>query len=291
MWMELKKSKKNKCILFWIALSLGCCLAASAQDPSNNMYYWLQIDDLKNDLAQIEQTMMDFPYAVTPSELRVCMINNKYALVYMAGKDPDAAILIQEKLVQHLKGKFPTSVVQYDHSQCFYTAYMFNKNNQAKFTKPSPPVKKKNPQKPVVHIHPDFQRATSPKKEATTMAKVVTDAMVQVLPEVSSQVFLSNLDINRITCMGDRPVKDIVYSAEKGVTTKINGSNAFIKLQMHQASPSAVPEVIDEPVELYVVCGNDNDVYTLIGVPKKIPAQWVQLVSKTGKHQKKPDVI
>ena len=177
-------------------------------------------------------------------------------------------------------------MVQYDHSQCFYTAYIFNKDNQLKFVKPSSPVKKVNPPKPVIHIHPDFQRGASPKKETPSSATVVTDAMVQVMPEVSSQVFLSNLDINRITCMGDRPVKDIVYSAEKGVTTKINGSNAFIKLQMHQASPSAVPEVIDEPVELYVVCGNDNDVYTLIGIPKKIPAQWVQLISKTGNIKK-----
>lgn len=286
MWMELKKSKKNKCAILWIGLLLVWCSTASAQNPTQDMDYWVQIDDLKNDLAQIEKTMMDLPDVVNPSELRVCLRDNKYALVHKAGKDRDAAILIQDKLSQHLKSKFSTSVVQYDPAQCFYTAYIFNKNNQVKFAKPSASVKKKDPTQPEVHIHPDFQRGASPKKETTNRAEVVMDSMVQVLPEVSIQVFLSNLDINRITCMGDRPVKDIVYSAEKGVTTKINGSNAFIKLQMHQASPSAVPEVIDEPVELYVVCGNDNDVYTLIGIPKKIPAQWVQLISKTGNIKK-----
>lgn len=44
--------------------------------------------------------------------------------------------------------------------------------------------------------------------------------------------------------------------------------------------------MIEDPVELYVVCGNENEVYTLIGVPKKIPAQWVQLASKAGSIKK-----
>ena len=86
MWMELKKSKKNKRMLFWIVLSLAWCFIASAQNPSQDIYYWVQIDDFKNDLAQIEKTLMDLPDAVLPSELRVCMQDNKYALVHRAAK-------------------------------------------------------------------------------------------------------------------------------------------------------------------------------------------------------------
>ena len=259
-----------------------------AENPVKDMYYWVQIDEPKDDLAQIEQSLIDMPEGIARNELRICMDGNKYALVHIAANDPDTASLIQEKVSQHLKNKVSTKVVQYDHAQCFYTAYMLHKDNRAKMPVPAKQTLKATPPKPAVHIYPDIQRPNKNAKDKnpTDRATIVANAMVQVLPEVSTQVYLSNLDINRITCMGDRPVKDIVYSAEKGITTKINGSNAFIKLQMHQALPSAVPEVIDDPVELYVVCGSGNDVYTLIGIPKKIPAQWVQLVSKTGNIKK-----
>ena len=287
MLMELKKSKKNKISTFLIGLSLVWCLSASAETPARNMDYWVQIDELKNDLAMIEKIVADLPDAVLQSELRICMADNQYALVYKAGKDSDAAALIQDKLSQHLKNKILTSVVPYDHSQCFYTAYMFNQKNKVKAIKPVSPTKKKNTAKSAVHLYPDLKKgATDTLNQATKSTTTIANATSQVLPEVASQVNLSNLDINRITCMGDRPVKDIIFSAEKGITTKINGSNAFIKLQLHQTSPGAVAEVIDNPVELYVVCGNENDVYTLIGVPKKIPAQWIQLVSKTGNIKK-----
>ncbi len=288
----LKRLKKNKTPILCFVLLLMLPFAAGAEIQDKEIYYWVRIDEKKDSLAAAQKIMADLPDEIKKDKLRICMVENEYALVYTGAKDPDAAFLIREKLSQHLNRNTKTDLVQYDPAQCFSTGHFLKKTPVKKHQKvPLPP---KQPQKAStlnasVHIYPDIGRYNKKGKkelETTDRTAVLSKSMVKILSEVSTQVYLSNLDINRITCMGNRPVKDVIYSVEKGITTKINGSNAFIKLQMHRNSLTSKPEVVDEPVELYVVCGNGNDVYTIIGIPKKIPAQWVQLVSKTDNIKK-----
>ena len=79
-------------------------------------------------------------------------------------------------------------------------------------------------------------------------------------------------------------IKDIVLSTEKGVTSKSDGSNAFIKFKIRKNSVTGDMSYITEPVELYVMCGSEGDTYTLIAQPKNITAQTIQLISN------KPDI-
>ena len=282
MSMALKKWKKNKFFLFWIMLAFIRPVCLSAENPVAGMHYWVQIDEPAENLAFIEKAIIDLPDEIDKSELRICMTDNRYALVHKASREADTAALIKEKLDHHLKNKMVTRIAQYDQSRCFYTAYLLNKENRTKEkTLADASPKSIESKTPAVHIRPDLNRFKINPKEITDSAMPLPNSTAQVLPAIATQVYLSNLDINRITCMGDRPVKDVIYSTEKGITTKINGNNAFVKLQLHQDFPSASPRVIEDPVELYVICGSENDIYTVIGIPRKIPAQWVQLVSKT----------
>ncbi len=102
---------------------------------------------------------------------------------------------------------------------------------------------------------------------------------VSILPEITTKVYLSNRDVNRITCMGGRPIKDIVYSKEKGISVKTDESNAFVKFLISRDSLSGALEYANVPSEFYVVCGEDT-VYTLIAMPRNIPAQAIELVSR-----------
>ena len=103
---------------------------------------------------------------------------------------------------------------------------------------------------------------------------------IQVMPEVTTKVSLSNRDINRITCPNGLLLKDAVYSTEKGISLKIEGSNAFLKYLIVKDAMSGENKYRSDPAELYIVCGNNNQIFTLIGIPRDIPAQHIQLVSK-----------
>ena len=103
---------------------------------------------------------------------------------------------------------------------------------------------------------------------------------IQVMPEVTTKVSLSNRDINRITCPNGLLLKDAVYSTEKGISLKIEGSNAFVKYLIVKDAMSGENKYRSDPAELYIVCGNNNQIFTLIGTPGDIPAQHIQLVSK-----------
>lgn len=288
----LKRLKRNKRLLTCLLLLLLAPLSAGAEGEGKESYYWVRIGDQKADLASIQKSLSDLPDEIERDNLRVCMIDGRYALVHFGGEDADSAYQVWEKLSQKLGGKIWVEMVTYDQDQCFSTAYFLLKpsgQNQSKNQASSNGEKEATDANPPIHIYPNtsgFSNQDEAEVETTDGASALAAIASQVLPEVTTQVSLSNLDINRITCMGDRPVKDVVYSVEKGITVEVNGSNAFIKLQMHQDSLSSKAEVIEDPVELYVVCGNENEVYTLIGVPKKIPAQWVQLASKAGSIKK-----
>ena len=93
----------------------------------------------------------------------------------------------------------------------------------------------------------------------------------KVLPEITTQVRLSNSDINRVICPVD--IKDVVYSEEKGVAVNLSGKNGFVKFLV--AKKDGKEMYSTTPSELYFVC--DGSVYTMIANPARIPAQSVEL--------------
>ncbi len=288
MWTELKRSKNNK-VWFVFGLLLLFVSNAKAADQGKESIYWVAIGDKQDNLSAVQEAITSLPEEIDKQELRICLDDKAYALVHTGAKDPDAAFLIREKLSRQLDKGLKTELVRYDPAACFATTHFLKKSvkkDAARNSSKSPPQADSAPE--AVHLRPapipydPADRAET----ATDQARVLPKSAVKVLPEISTQVYLSNLDINRITCMGDRPVKDVIFSAEKGVTTKINGANAFVKLQLRPDTLTAKPGVVEDPIELYVVCGSEKDVYTIIGIPRKIPAQWIQLTSKGGDIKK-----
>jgi conjugal transfer pilus assembly protein TraK len=98
-----------------------------------------------------------------------------------------------------------------------------------------------------------------------------------VIPEVSSQVSLSSSDANRIVC--SQEIRDVIFSAEKGVSVKAVGKNAFVKFRITRKDDREVYS--STPTELFVVCG--ESVYNLIVLPKRIPSQTIRLSPGTEK--------
>lgn len=99
-----------------------------------------------------------------------------------------------------------------------------------------------------------------------------------VLPDVTTRVRLSNTDVNRLVCPDG--IKDVVFSQEKGVKVKITDGNAFLKFQVIKKGEEMI--YTEVPSEFYVVCG--GDIFSLVGMPQRVPAQTIRLSS--GKRQK-----
>ena len=101
--------------------------------------------------------------------------------------------------------------------------------------------------------------------------KLPAEGSVTVMPEVAQPVELSSSDVNRITCQGE--IKDIVYSREKGITVKFSGRDAFVKFRTGLKDGKTTYSTT--PSEIFVVCG--ENVYSLIALPKRIPARSIRL--------------
>lgn len=99
---------------------------------------------------------------------------------------------------------------------------------------------------------------------------------VLVLPENPTAIELSNRDINRITCGGHRPVKDLIFSEEKGIIEKKSGENVYIKFLV-QKDGSGTKRYRSEQAEIFVLCGAEATNYTMIVSPKDIDARHVIL--------------
>jgi len=93
------------------------------------------------------------------------------------------------------------------------------------------------------------------------------------LPEVVQKAVMSRSDVNRIVC--SEPIKDVIFSEEKGVISKFYGNSAYIKFTFDQLGDVAVYN--KNPVELHVICGNTT--YTLVAVPMPVPPQLIRLGS------------
>jgi conjugal transfer pilus assembly protein TraK len=103
--------------------------------------------------------------------------------------------------------------------------------------------------------------------------------IVYVKPNRTTMVEMSSLDINRVYCDGE--ITDAIFSEEKGVKIKIVKNNAFVKFIMKKIEDKEIP--IDKPVDLFFVC--NDQVYSIIALPKRIPSTFVYLESKDKKIQ------
>ncbi len=110
--------------------------------------------------------------------------------------------------------------------------------------------------------------------------------VVKLLPGISQDVFLSNRDVNRIYCSGGRPVREAVFSEEKGISLKTSGSDVFIKFLLRGDAADEKDRYIRERSEFYIICEPDT-VYTIISSPKNIPAQTVRLGGTVSDNIKK----
>lgn len=208
-----------------------------------------------------------------------------------------------EKTVGSLKSAgLAASVVRTDLSGCV-PAFQFVETYSGK--RPSARASTKKAEKPPLTNGNRVPSVTAPQKKLGPppgMEKLIHDkapyadlrnpevmrylnsTAMMVQPDISTKVMMSNRDINRIVCESG-PIKDVVYSKEKGIDVKIDGDNAFVKFVMKGDPDTGNVSYATIPSEFYVVCG-DSDVYTLIASPKNIPAQTISLASP-GKHLKK----
>lgn len=103
------------------------------------------------------------------------------------------------------------------------------------------------------------------------IAALPAEGAVTVMPEIAQPVELSSSDVNRITCQGE--IRDVVYSKEKGIAVKFSGRDAFVKFRTGLKDGRTTYSTT--PSEIFVVCG--DNVYSLIAVPRRIPARSVRL--------------
>jgi conjugal transfer pilus assembly protein TraK len=149
--------------------------------------------------------------------------------------------------------------------------------NDSKETKPvkkgsSGKGKEKDPVRPSVMLK--GKKGFSYDRTAN-YSEEISGTVVTVMPEIATHLFLSSSDVNRVVC-NEGPVKDVIFSQEKGLLTKIVGNSVFVKYQAAQDSISSEITYAKVPTEIYIVCGDDS-VYTMIATPKVMPPQTVQL--------------
>lgn len=109
----------------------------------------------------------------------------------------------------------------------------------------------------------------------------IFDATVTVLPETTTMIHVSNVDVNRVVCPVDMGEDSVIYSKEKHIVVETRGKNAFIKFLIMKTDDKET--TVTNPTEFHILC-NDN-VYSIIAYPKAIPAQTIKLFSKKEKQR------
>jgi conjugal transfer pilus assembly protein TraK len=109
--------------------------------------------------------------------------------------------------------------------------------------------------------------------KVNTEKKEITN-VVYVKPNRMTMVEMSALDINRVYCDGE--LTDVIFSEEKGVKVKIVKNNAFVKFVIKKIGDEEI--LVDKPVDLFFIC--NNQVYSIIAIPKRIPTVLIYLESK-----------
>jgi len=110
-----------------------------------------------------------------------------------------------------------------------------------------------------------------------------------VRPEKTTIVRLSNSDINRIVCTEDlsREVR-VVFPQRKGVNVKVVDNNVFVEFQViKEGEDNYIYQ--ETPVEFYVMC--DDSVYSIIGIPQRVPAVTIYLKNDKKELSKKVSAL
>lgn len=93
-----------------------------------------------------------------------------------------------------------------------------------------------------------------------------------IYPEITTSVEVSSSDVNRFTCLNGS-IKDVAHSEEKGILLKFTAKDAFVKFAVKKVGTELNYATL--PAEFFVIC--DDDVYNMVLIPKRIPAQVVKL--------------
>lgn len=291
--MVLPRSLQNKFILILIPiiflfLAVTCFAAPFTIDLGND-----------NSMVAVTEAWKKLPDPAK-SQAVICHVGETYKLRYGEAPDPKP---LEGMLDPLKKAGFAPSIIQEDVTGCvpaqqFTETFGNDKTTEMPNDQPKPEsasstqadkplgarlMPKKiqydnNPPKlelakTIPDIEPPYADLHDP-----DVAQYENSTAMMVRPDVSTQVMMSNRDINRIVCESG-PIKDVVYSREKGIDVKIDGENAFVKFLINgNAAPGGI-SYTTVPSEFYVVCGSAGEVYTLVASPKNIPAQTISLVS------------
>lgn len=99
---------------------------------------------------------------------------------------------------------------------------------------------------------------------------------VSVNPETTTNVVMSNKDVNRLVCQSGS-INDVYFSQEKGINVTVNEQNAFVKFFIK--NDGIDNSYIDIESEFHVVC--NGEIYTLLAHPENIEAQTIYLGNPT----------
>ncbi len=98
-----------------------------------------------------------------------------------------------------------------------------------------------------------------------------------ILPEITTQVLLSNTDANRVIC--GSPITDVVFSEEKGLKIRFTKNDAYIKFQIIKEGTQL--QYAFNPTEIFFICNGNT--YHLVAIPKRLPSQTLRLTNGAAK--------
>ncbi len=173
-----------------------------------------------------------------------------------------------------------------------------NLNAKGSKTLSSPLVSFPPPPKGIANNPASSMSGSREKKESMRTGAVSTPVVtsgatgkplppVEVHPDRTVWITLSNTDVNRVVCQaGD--ISDVFYSQEKGILVKVSGGDAFIKFRVRVDQETGRVDRVTVPSEFYVRCAGET--YSFIARPRPVPARTVYLVSEA-KRRKPPEEI
>ncbi|ELY3740523.1 type-F conjugative transfer system secretin TraK [Cronobacter turicensis] len=105
----------------------------------------------------------------------------------------------------------------------------------------------------------------------------------RVLPEISTQIVLSNRDLNRLVCESGEAIKP-VYSKEKPVEIQVSSDRRSFWVKFKYLVEGSVNHYYSEPTEIYLTCGTST--FELIALPKYEGPHKILLGSDTKDRMK-----
>jgi conjugal transfer pilus assembly protein TraK len=132
------------------------------------------------------------------------------------------------------------------------------------------------PERKVIKQKAASKPKAQPQKQVQ-ISHIPETSTILAYPETVIKCNLSNRFINRIVAPGNKVIKDLIIQKGNGIEVKIEGKNGFITFLKKQDPLTKEIKLQASPVEIYAVVEPDI-IYTIIGQPKDITAQTVELV-------------